>query len=104
MIQESTINEILDKIISGTNPDKIILFGSYGIGSPNENSDLDLLVVKDTDLPLHQRGREIRRLLLDSLVPIDILVYTKKELEEVKDLKFSFLYDVLKTGKVVYER
>ena len=104
MIKKSEIDDILNKIIKGANPDKIILFGSYGKGQPDENSDLDLLIVKDTDLPLHKRGREIRTLIMDAVFPIDILVYTKNELEEAKDLKFSFIYDVLKTGKLVYER
>lgn len=45
MIGKEKITEIVDKIASGYNPDKIILFGSYATGNPNEDSDLDLFVI-----------------------------------------------------------
>ncbi|MFA9393039.1 MAG: nucleotidyltransferase domain-containing protein [Prolixibacteraceae bacterium] len=28
-------------------PEKIILFGSYAYGQPNEESDIDLLIIKN---------------------------------------------------------
>ena len=66
MIEDCKIREIVNKIAIGFSPDKIILFGSYATGHANEDSDLDLLIVKDTDLPMHiptvkinQRGIEV---------------------------------------------
>ena len=56
MIGTDKISEIVNKIASGYQPDKIILFGSYASGTPNEDSDLDLFVIKDTDLPRPQRA------------------------------------------------
>jgi len=69
------------------NPDKIILFGSYATGNPNENSDLDLFVIKETDFPRPQRTVQVRKMLYGSMVPIDLIVYTPKEIEESKENK-----------------
>ena len=104
MIGKDKISEIVNKIASGYNPDKIILFGSYATGNPNENSDLDLFVIKDTDLPRPQRMVQVRKMLYGSMIPIDVIVYTPKEIEESMENRFSFVYEVLNTGKTLYER
>lgn len=104
MISESKIREIVNIITSSFNPDKVILFGSYAIGQANEDSDLDLLVVKDTDLPMHKRNIEIRRALIGTKAPMDLLVYTKSEFETEKKQKHSFLYKIIDTAQILYER
>ncbi len=104
MIGKDKISEIINKIASGYNPDKIILFGSYAAGNADDDSDLDLFVIKDSDLPRPQRTIQVRKMLFGSMVPIDLIVYTPKEIDESKENKFSFVYEVLKTGKTLYER
>lgn len=104
MIVTEKISEIVNKIAFGYNPDKIILFGSYAVGNADENSDLDLLVIKDTDLPRPQRAMLVRKMLYGAMVPIDLIVYTPKEIEEAKDNEFSFVHKVMHTGKTLYER
>lgn len=104
MIGKDKINEIIQKITNNYSPEKIILFGSYANGKPDKDSDLDILVVKDTDLPRHQRSHEVRKLLFHSMIPMDILVYTKKEFEEEQKNKYSFIYSVIKNGIVLYKR
>ena len=104
MIGADKISEIVNKIAAGYNPDKIILFSSYATGSPNEDSDLDLFVIKDTDLPRPQRTVQVRKMLYGSMIPIDLIVYTPKEINESKKNRFSFVYEVLNTGKTLYER
>lgn len=104
MIDSTKINDIVDRIAIRFDPDKIILFGSYASGNPNNDSDLDLLVIKDTDLPRHKRSFDIQKSLIGSMIPMDILVYTKSEYEQEKDEKSSFLCSAIKTSKVLYER
>jgi predicted nucleotidyltransferase len=104
MIAEEKISEVVNKIAAGYNPDRIILFGSYAAGCPNENSDLDLLVIKDSDLPRPERSVQVRKLLFGSMIPIDLIVYTPKELEESKKSQYSFINEVLNSGKTMYER
>jgi predicted nucleotidyltransferase len=104
MIETTKINEIVKRIANIFNPDKIILFGSYAAGNADENSDIDLLVIKDSDMPRHMRSFDIQKSLIGSMIPMDILVYTSKEFEQEKNEKNTFLFSAIKTSKVLYER
>lgn len=104
MIGSEKIADIVEKIVSGYNPDKIILFGSYATGEPTEDSDLDLMVIKATDLSRPQRTVQVRKMLYGAMIPIDLIVYTPQEIAESKENKFSFVSEVLNTGKTLYER
>ena len=104
MIQSDVINEVVTRIVSRFNPDKIILFGSYANGTQNADSDLDLLIIQDSELPMQKRGFEIRKSLIGTMVPIDLLIYTKSEFDQEKSLAFSFLNSAIKNSIVLYER
>ncbi len=104
MITENKISEIVKKIASGYNPEKIILFGSYVTGTATEDSDIDIFVIKDSELPRPQRIMQLRRMLIGSQIPMDLIVYTPGEVDKEKDEKYSFVYEVLNSGKTVYER
>jgi uncharacterized protein len=104
MIDTNKINDIITRIALNCSPDKIILFGSYASGTPDNSSDLDLLIIKDTDLPQHRRSFDIYKSLIGMMVPIDILVYTNKEFEQEKDNQYSFISSAIKSSKIVYER
>lgn len=104
MIDETKIKNIVNRIANKYHPEKVILFGSYAKGNYTNDSDLDLLIIKDTDLSKQKRNFEIYKLLRGSMVPIDILVYTQSEFDEEKLNKFSFLHSAIKTSKIMYER
>ncbi len=104
MINTEKINEIALKIATNFNPDKIILFGSYASGNQSDDSDLDLLIIQDSDLPKHKRGLDIRMSLRGLKIPMDILIYTNSEFESEKDIKYSFLNAAIKNSKILYER
>lgn len=104
MIDNNKISELVTKIANGYNPDKIILFGSYAKGTANEDSDVDLLVIKETDTPRPERTFQVRKMLYGMMIPLDILVYTPIEIRESQKSKLNFLHEVLTTGKTVYER
>jgi uncharacterized protein len=104
MIPANKIDEIVVRIAQEYDPDKIILFGSYADGVPDESSDLDLLIIKDSEKSRPERGMEVRRLLFGAMIPMDILVYTHREIMESSDKKYSFVYQALVHGKTLYER
>lgn len=104
LIDTTTIRNIVLMIASNVNPDKIFLFGSYATGQANENSDIDLLVIKNTQEPRHKRSLEIQKLLIGSKLPVDILVYTNDEFEEEKSLKNSFVNSAIHGAQLIYER
>ncbi len=64
MIDSNKIEEITTRIASRFNPERIILFGSYANGTQSDDSDLDLLIIQETDLPPQKRGFDIRMCLL----------------------------------------
>ena len=103
MITQEQINHVTKVIADNYHPEKIILFGSYAKGIPNKDSDLDIAVIKESNLPQHQRPREIRKYLRGMCIPMDIFVYTQTEIEEWKDVKQAFITQIIQTGKVVYE-
>lgn len=107
MVTQEQINEIVQIISQTVSPEKIILFGSYALGKADEESDLDLAIVKRSTLPKFKRGAEIRRALRDGgrrwLFPMDILVYTPEEIEIYQNDPYSLIHEILSTGKVLYE-
>ncbi len=104
MIDTTKIGEIAMKIANRFNPEQIILFGSYAKGTQDEDSDIDLLIIQDTDLPSYKRGIDIRMSLIGTKMPIDILVYTRNEFEKEKNDKYSFLYSAINTAKILHQR
>ena len=104
MIGIDKINEIVNKIAGFYDFDKIILFGSYAYGIPTENSDLDLLIIKDSVEPRPDRTIQIRKMLYGSMIPMDLIVYTNNEIKESLSKKYSFIYHAITNGKILYER
>ena len=102
MISKYKIKQIIEIIKDNIILEKIILFGSYANGNPNEHSDLDLLIIKDSNLPRYKRGREIRKFLRGIGVPLDIVVYTKEEINIWKNVEEAFITQIIKNGKVLY--
>lgn len=104
MSEQDKIIEIIDRIIKEYDPERIILFGSYAFGTENSDSDVDLFVVKESEMPRPLRTIALRKLLTGAGIPLDLIVYTPHEVEESKGNVYSFVHEVLKTGKIVYER
>ncbi|MFL0251159.1 nucleotidyltransferase domain-containing protein [Clostridium neuense] len=104
MLNDNDINRIVNRIVTNINPNKIILFGSYAYGKPNEDSDLDLLIIKDMLMEKHKRGREIRKFLRGMKIPIDLLIYTNSEIEVLKNHKSTFISEILENGRVLYNK
>jgi predicted nucleotidyltransferase len=104
-IPAALLQEITRRLVNEFQPEKIILFGSHAWGKPNEDSDLDLLViVSHSDLRPAQRAMRAYRCLSGLNVPKDILVKTRAEVDRFRHLRASLEHQVLERGKVLYER
>ncbi len=103
MITQEQINEISNRIVRNLKPQRIILFGSYANGRPTEESDLDLLIIKDSDFPSRLQNRKVRKILSDLKVPVDVIVKTSEEFQRYKDIIGTIIYPANKFGKVIYE-
>jgi predicted nucleotidyltransferase len=102
--KKQLIDRIIQKIKTYYQPEKIILFGSFAWGKPLKDSDVDLLIIKDTSEKHRERMLTVRRLLSEEngLIGIDILVYTPDEINKRLEIGDSFISKILKKGKAVY--
>ena len=99
-----TIHNIAEKIRAGYNPVKIILFGSLARGTANKDSDIDLLIVKQTSKPFHKRWAEVCRIVSDLRrdIAFSPFVITPRELRRRLAEKDPFILGILEEGKVLY--
>ncbi len=104
MVGAEKIQEIVDRIVERFHPEKIILFGSYASGDATEDSDMDLLIVAETDLPPREQFPAVRRVLNDYPVAFDIVIETPEEYRRRRSVVNHIVYFADKYGKVVYER
>lgn len=83
-------------------PEKIILFGSAATNNVNEDSDIDILVIKKSNKPYWQRQIEAT-LLYKGLAPMDIFVLTPEEFKKAKSENRMFIRQILNYGRTIYE-
>lgn len=97
------LEQITQKLVATLNPEQIILFGSHAYGEPNEDSDIDLLIiVSDSDEPRYRRSRQAYNVLQGIGVPKDILVMTRAEVERKAKVSTSFVNQALQEGTLLY--
>ena len=104
MVNEDNIRRVAARIAIAANAERVILFGSYARGEATEHSDVDLMVIAESDLPRFKRSRELYSLIKPYPFPMDIIVYTPQEFERWRKSKVSFVSTVLREGKTLYER
>lgn len=103
-ITKVLIRDVVNKIVKEVKPDKVILFGSYSWGKPTSDSDLDLLIIKESTLRRDKRAMEIDKLFADRQFPLDVIVYTPEEVGQCVKLEGSFVKEILEHGEVLYDR
>ena len=101
--QAEMLKEVVRRIVELVHPERIILFGSRSRGEGGTRSDLDILVVAESDEPRHRRSVPIYGELSDILVPMDIIVYTPAEVEEWSEVPQAFVTTAVREGTVLYE-
>jgi predicted nucleotidyltransferase len=106
MMQDDSklIDEIIRRIVNAIQPEKIVLFGSRGRGEARRESDMDILVIANSEEPRYRRSSRLYGILSDILVPMDILVYSPDEVSEWRNVHQAFITTALREGKVLYEK
>lgn len=84
-------------------PEKVILFGSWAYGKPNQDSDVDLCVIKNTP-DTRSLAREIDSSLFPRPFPIDLLVMTPKQVNNRLAINDFFVAEIIRKGKLLYEK
>ena len=96
------IKAIAAQIAARFHPQKVILFGSHAYGEPTPDSDVDLLVIMETEgNPLHTAARISAA--VDHPFALDILVETPTYFAEALAEQDIFETQVVNKGTVLYE-
>ena len=102
MIDQKTLDRIVERIVDVAAPEKIILFGSAARGSMGLNSDVDLLIIKDGGDPLDLM-KVIYRKLHGVGAAVDAIVVSPQEVERFKNSHALVIKPALREGRVIYE-
>ncbi len=103
-VTEEVLAEIVRRIVAALHPEKIILFGSYAYGRPSEDSDVDLLVLLETNARPADRHLAVSRLIRPRPFPLDILVKSPDEIAHDLENGNGFIREIVTQGRVLYER
>jgi len=104
VVTPELLKEISKNIVEHFHPQKIILFGSYAWGEPERDSDVDLLVIMESNKRPAHRSAEISMACRPRFLPMDIIVKTPTEVQYRLKINDPFLHRIIEQGKVLYER
>jgi len=104
--------EDMTERLKALNPYRVILFGSYANGNPTEDSDLDVAVILDSDEIVRTfsewiaRQRPVSSAVMDIRyrIAMDVIVYSKAEIDYLRAEGNSFIEEIESTGRVLYEK
>ena len=97
------LDEIVQRIVDAFHPRRIVLFGSRARGEAGPDSDVDLMVEMESDLPPRARRLTVDRVFGLRDWPMDLLVYTPEEVADSRDVVGTLLYSIEREGRTVYE-
>jgi predicted nucleotidyltransferase len=89
--------------LQATPAQQAIVFGSWARGTQTRHSDIDMIIIEQTERPFFERYRDFGA-LFDTCKDqgLDLLVYTPDELAGMKNR--SFIKKAFSEGIVIYER
>jgi len=104
MIRSQDIISWCESVAREFRPDQIFLFGSYANGIPDEDSDVDILVV----MQLPRGRREVRqaaaiRERVRASFPMDVIVRSPQQMARRLARGDGFIADILRHGRLMYE-
>jgi predicted nucleotidyltransferase len=94
---------VVRRICAAGNPLKIVLFGSHARGQAHPYSDLDLLIIEESDLPRHERSVKYYLAIAGLYPATDIVVWTPDEAYDWSQVRSHFITTALREGKTIYE-
>ena len=104
MVGPTDISAIVQRIVDRFDPGKDHFVREPWRGDATEQSDIDLLVVAEIDLPPRERFAAIRRLLADYPAAFDVYLKTPEEYRRQRSVVNQVAYFAEKYGRVVHER
>ena len=103
-LDPNLLEEIVRRLVSTAQPEKVILFGSHARGDARAESDIDLLVVADSPQPRHRRAVALYGALSDIPLGMDIVVYRPEEILSWSQVPQAFITTAVREGTTLYEK
>jgi hypothetical protein len=105
MIIPPVPTELLNSVVAHFSPQRVILFGSVARGEAGQESDIDLLVVLDDDVPPEKlTAKAVHAARGGYLKPVDIIPCRFSVLQSRARAVGSFAHIALRDGVTIYER
>lgn len=100
----TVIQRMVERLREGYAPQKVILFGSRARGTARPDSDIDLLVIKETSERFIDRWVRVRQVLSDPerTIPLETMVLTPQEVAQRLAIGDQFVETILREGTVLY--
>jgi predicted nucleotidyltransferase len=103
-VTEEILAEIVRRIVTALHPERVILFGSYAYGTPSDHSDVDLLVILETEDRPPDGYLAVSRLIRPRPFSLDIVVKTPDEITQALAKGDGFIREIVTQGRVLYAR
>jgi len=97
------LEEIVKRVLSRMQPERIVLFGSRARGDAHPGSDFDIMIISDSTRPRHERSAPLYAALADLPIEVDAVVYTQAEVDDWRGVPQSLVSTALDQGVVIYE-
>jgi len=94
--------ETLLECLRPAHPVCVYLFGSWARGEQDEASDIDVVVIMNTDLPFLERALPLCRHFPIDLGAVDLLVYTPEEWQAMRQDGNVFVETVMEEGRQIH--
>jgi predicted nucleotidyltransferase len=102
-LNEQTLQEIVQRLITAAQPSRVILFGSHGRGKADFGSDLDLMVIKPEVSDPYAEMVRLHETVGNVGTGVDVLVYSEAEYQRRSQVPGTVLYWARKEGRTLYE-
>jgi len=103
-VTSEVLEEVVRRVLTVGSPLKIVLFGSQARGGAGPASDLDILIVEESDLPRYRRAARYLRALVGVFPAKDVVVWTPQEIEAWSRVPNAFVTTALREGTTLYAR
>ena len=101
MISQDRIRDVSERIVREFAPERVILFGSYAYGTPDEGSDVDILVVLPFEGKAYKKSAEIAS-AVHAGFPLDILARRPDDIERRYRDADPLIQDAINRGRVLF--
>ena len=103
VLDENLLRTVTQRLVAEFQPEQIWLFGSHAWGLPQEDSDLDLLIVvpRSDETPV-RRSQRAHRCLRGLGMAKDVMVKTRDEFDRFRDVRSSLEAEILAHGRLIY--